>query len=48
MPQLLEVSHVSRRGDSQGITLPKGIRDKLGLKEGGIVGFYEDEGKIFL
>jgi AbrB family looped-hinge helix DNA binding protein len=48
MPQLLQVSHVSRRGASLRITLPKGIREKLGLKEGDIVGFYEEDGKIIL
>lgn len=48
MPQLPQVSHVSRRGASQGITLPKGIRERLGLNEGDIVGFYEEDGKIIL
>ena len=48
MPQLLEVSHVSRREASLGITLPKEIREKLGLKEGDIVGFYEDHGNIIM
>ena len=48
MPQLLNVSHVSKRGSSLRITLPKTIREKLGLNEGDIMGFYEEEGKIFL
>ena len=48
MPQLLHVSHVSRRGASLGITLPKGIREKLGLNGGDIVGFYEDNGNIII
>ena len=48
MPQLLDVSHVSKRGSSLRITLPKTIREKLGLNEGDIMGFYEEEGKIFL
>ena len=48
MPQLLDVSHVSKRGASLGMTLPKGIREKLGLKEGDIVGFYEDNGSIII
>ena len=48
MPQLLDVSHVSRRGASLGITLPKEIREKLGLNEGDIVEFYEEDGKIIL
>ena len=48
MPLLLQVSHVLRRGLSLGITLPKGIREKLGLNEGDILGFYEEDGKILL
>ena len=48
MPHLLQVSHVLKRGLSLGITLPKGIREKLGLNEGDIVGFYEDNGSIII
>lgn len=48
MPQLVEVSHVSRRGSSIRITLPKKIQEKLGVKEGDILGFYEEEGSVFL
>ena len=48
MPQLLQVSHVSKRGSSLRITLPKTIREKLGLKEEDIVGFYEDSGNIII
>ena len=48
MPQLLQVSHVSRRGASLGITLPKGIRERLGLKEGDIVDFTRKTGKSYL
>ena len=48
MPQLLDVSHVSKRGSSLRVTFPKSIREKLGLKEEDIVGFYEEDGKIIL
>ncbi len=48
MPQLLDVSHVSKRGSSLRVTFPKSIREKLGLKEGDILGFYEEDGKIIL
>ena len=48
MPQLLEVSHVSRRGASLRITIPKKAAEALDLKEGEIVGFYGDDGKIVL
>ncbi len=48
MQQLIEVSHVSKRGSSLRMTLPKKIQRKLGVSEEDIVGFYEEEGKIFL
>ena len=48
MPQLLEVSHVSKKGVSLRITIPKKVAEALDLKEGGIVGFYEDSGNIIL
>ena len=48
MPQLLEVSHVSRMGASMRITIPKKAAEALDLKEGEIVGFYEDSGNIIL
>ena len=48
MPQLLEVSHVSKKGASMRITVPKKAAEALDLREGEIVGFYEDDGKIVL
>jgi AbrB family looped-hinge helix DNA binding protein len=48
MPQLLEVSHVSKREASMRITIPKKAAEALDLKEGDIVGFYEDSGNIIL
>jgi len=48
MPQLVEVMHVSRRGDSLRITLPKMVGKKLGSSPGDFLGFYEEEGKIML
>jgi AbrB family looped-hinge helix DNA binding protein len=48
MPQLLEVSHVSKKGVSMRITIPKKAAEALALKEGEIVGFYEDSGNIIL
>ena len=48
MPQLLEVSHVSKRGASLRITIPKKAAEALDLREGEIVGFYEDIGNIIL
>lgn len=48
MLQLLEVSHVSSRGSSLRITVPKKAAEALDLREGDIVGFYEDSGNIIL
>lgn len=48
MPQLLDVSHGSKRGSSLRVTFPKTIREMLGLKEEDIVGFYEDNGSIII
>jgi AbrB family looped-hinge helix DNA binding protein len=48
MPQLVDVSHVSRRGSSLRITFPKKVQEKLGIKEEDILGYYEEDGKIVL
>jgi AbrB family looped-hinge helix DNA binding protein len=48
MPHLLEVTHVSRRGSSLRITLPKMVGEKLGISPGDVVGFYEEDGKIMI
>ena len=48
MLQLLDVSHVSKKGVSMRMTLPKIIREKLELKDGDILGFYEDNGDIVI
>lgn len=48
MQQLIEVAHVSKRGSSLRISLPKKVQTKLCVKEEDIVGFYEEDGKIFL
>ena len=48
MPQLLEVSHVSRRGVSLRITVPKKAAEFLGLGEGNIVGFYSVNDEIYI
>ena len=48
MPQLLQVSHVSKRESSLRITLPKKAAEILDIKSGDIVGFYEDNGSIVL
>lgn len=48
MQQLVDVTHLSRRGSSLRMTLPKKVQTALGVKEGDIVGFYEEDGKIIL
>ena len=48
MPQLLEVSHVSKKETSLRITIPKRAAEAMNLREGDIVGFYEDNGNIVL
>ena len=48
MLQLLDVSHVSKKGVSMRMTLPKIIREKLELKDGDILGFYEEAGQIII
>ena len=48
MPQLLDASHASKRGSSLRITIPKRVQEKLAVKEGEILGFYEEDGKVIL
>jgi len=48
MQQLEDVSHISKGGSSMRLTLPKKVQAILGVKEGDILGFYEEDGKIIL
>ncbi|QRF76135.1 hypothetical protein Thermo_01652 [Thermoplasmatales archaeon] len=48
MPQLLEVTHISKRGASMRITLPKKAAECINAVAGDIIGFYEEDGKVFL
>ena len=48
MPQLLEVSHISKRESSLRISLPRKAAEILKVKSGDIVGFYDDNGNIVL
>ncbi|MCL4342576.1 MAG: AbrB/MazE/SpoVT family DNA-binding domain-containing protein [Candidatus Thermoplasmatota archaeon] len=46
---LVDVSHISSKGASMRITIPKRIAVHLGLEASDIVAFYEEEdGKIVL
>lgn len=48
MQQLIDVSHISKRGTSLRMTLPKKVQERIGVKEEDILGFYEENGKILL
>jgi bifunctional DNA-binding transcriptional regulator/antitoxin component of YhaV-PrlF toxin-antitoxin module len=48
MPQLIEVTHVSKRGGSLRITLPKKAAETLKANSGDIIGFYQEEGRVFV
>lgn len=42
--KLIDVTHISSRGSSFRITLPKKIISRLNLTEDDIIAFYEDDG----
>ena len=48
MPQLIEVTHVSKRGGSLRITLPKKAAEALKANAGDIIRFYQEDGKVFV
>ena len=48
MPQLLEVSHVSKREASLRSTVPKKAAEILSVKAEDIIGFYEENGNVVL
>ncbi|QRF76141.1 hypothetical protein Thermo_01658 [Thermoplasmatales archaeon] len=48
MPQLPEVTHISKRGASMRITPPKKAAECINAVAGDIIGFYEDDGKLVL
>ena len=44
--RLIDVSHVSKRGSSLRITVPRPVATEMDLKPTDIVGFYLEDGKI--
>jgi bifunctional DNA-binding transcriptional regulator/antitoxin component of YhaV-PrlF toxin-antitoxin module len=42
--KLIDVTHISSRGSSFRITLPKKIISRLNLSEDDIIAFYEEDG----
>jgi AbrB family looped-hinge helix DNA binding protein len=45
---LLDVTRTSKKGTSLRITLPKKIAERLSIKEGEFLGFYEKDGVVYL
>lgn len=41
---IIDVTHISARGTSYRITIPKKVIKRLNLSEDDIIAFYEDEG----
>lgn len=48
MPQLIVVTHVSKRGVSFRITLPKKAAESLNANVSDIIGFYQEDGGVFV
>lgn len=48
MSQLIDVTHVSKRGTSLRITIPKKVLEKLTVKEEDIIGFYLEGEMVIL
>lgn len=46
--KVLDVTHISSRGSSFRITLPKKVIKKLGLTEDDIITFVEDDRRIYI
>ena len=46
--KVLDVTHISARGSSFRITLPKKVIKRMDLKEDDIVTFIEDQGRVYI
>ncbi len=46
--RILDVTHISTRGSSYRITLPRKVMKKLGLAEDDFLTFIEDGGRIYI
>ena len=46
--EIVDVTHVSARGTSYGITVPGKVTRELGLVDGSILSFIREDGKIFI
>ena len=45
---LIDVSHVSTRNKTLRISIPKSVAEKIGLKQGDIIGYYESDDGIII
>ena len=48
MPELIDIAHISKRGASMRITLPKKVADLIGAKEEKILGYYKDGDRVHI
>lgn len=46
--KLVDVAHVSKRGSSLRISIPRKVAESIGISEGEILGFYSDGDKIYV
>jgi bifunctional DNA-binding transcriptional regulator/antitoxin component of YhaV-PrlF toxin-antitoxin module len=46
--EIVDVTHVSARGTSYRITVPRKVARELGLVDGSILSFIREDGKIFI
>ena len=46
--KLVDVAHVSKRGSSLRISIPRKVAESIGISEGEILGFYSDGERIFV
>ena len=46
--EIVDVTHVYVRGNSYRITLPKKAAEALKANAGDIIGFYQEDGRVFV
>ena len=48
MPELIDVAHISKRGASMRLTIPKKVAELIGAKEEKIIGYYRDGERVYI
>lgn len=48
MSELIDVSHISRRGSSLRITVPKKVAEEMKVGPESIIGFYKQDGRLYI